>query len=71
MEDKTLEFDKELFEKVMETERMMTEKFEKFKEEYFPDTEVTMETMEELSNGKGEDENVEQSTSELHEDISE
>lgn len=71
MEDKTLEFDKELFEKAMETERMMTEKFEKFKEEYFPDTDVTMETMEELSNGKGEDENVEQSTSELHEDISE
>lgn len=71
MEDRIDEVTQEKVEHAMELEKEMAEKFEKFKEEYFPDTEVTMETMEELSNGKGEDENVEQSTSELHEDISE
>ena len=66
MEDKTLEFDKEKFDELIKHDE-----FEEFKAEYFPDTKITEETMEELSNGKGDDENVEQPTSELHEDFSE
>lgn len=59
MEDKKMLLDEEKLNELLEKDKKDREEFEEFKEEYFPDVKVTYETMEELTNGKGEDTDVE------------